>query len=70
MFKVGVTNIEDVSQTLMKRIDNFQYIYISYNLLLERFRIIVIVEITREDVFQYYAPYPFYLILLNLVELV
>ena len=62
--------MEDVSQTLMKRIDNFQYIYISYNLLLEWFRIIVIVEITREDVYQYHAPYPFYLIFLNLVELV
>ena len=54
----------------MKCIDNFQYIYISYNLLLKGFRIIVIVEITHEDVYQYYAPYPFYLILLNLVELV
>ena len=28
-------DIEVVSQTLIKRINNFQYIYISYNLLLE-----------------------------------
>ena len=44
--------------------------YISYNLLLEGFRIIVYVEITRVDDYQYCAPYPFYLILLNLVDLV
>ena len=44
--------------------------YISYNLLLEGFRIIVYVEITCVDVYQYYALYPFYLILMNLVELV
>ena len=36
----------------------------------EGFRIIVYVEITRVDDYQYYAPYPFYLVLLNLVELV
>ena len=35
MFKVGVTNIEDVSRTLIKHIKYFQYIYISYNLLRE-----------------------------------
>ena len=62
--------IEDVSRTLIKRMKCFQYIYISYNLLREGSEHESTSLSHVLDWRQYNAPYPFYLIPLNLVELV
>ena len=54
---------------MKKRINNFQYIYF-LQLITRGVQNNSFIEITRVDDSQYCAPYPFYLILLKLVELV